>query len=642
MTLDKKVDRTSLRKKLVGSEMTAVVVVGLIWMIFQILVASQILMLTPYRVRIAHLGFALIMVFLMTPITTKSRFSHVGSINYLLVLITIVVFLGSYLRYSKLVQMAGRNEPIDIVLSILTIVLMYEGARRVASRGLVILSLIVFAYVFLGPYIPGTLRTNTFSLSRIMGHLILSGEGVYGFALGVSAETIVIFVIFGALLQEVGIADYFYDLSNTIAGNSSGGPAKVAVLSSSLMGMVSGETSANVATTGAFTIPLMKKVGYSDDFAGAVECSASAGGQILPPVMGATAFMLADTLGIPYIKLAVAAILPAILYYVSVFFTVHFRAVKKNLKGSGVAKKEWLNLLKRSYLMLPLVLIVVLLVIGYTPTFAAFWGGIVSAVALSFIKKETRLSPAKIVKVLFSAAKTAMALGVATAVVGIIVGTFSLTGITMTLARMIFTLTGGIMFLTLLLTAVVAIILGMGLPTSAAYVLASISAAPALTMLGIGLLPAHLFVFYFGCMSTITPPVATGAYTAAAISGGNPNRIGLQSMKLAIAGFIVPFIFIYSQDLLITSGINVMATIFSFVVTGFGLVYLAAFFEGAFLSSVSKVQRILFLGIALALIWPNVIVSIIGAIAGVVSLVFMIIQYMKNKPMVTPISASAM
>ena len=527
-------------------------------------------------------------------------------------------------------RMAGRSETIDVVLSVLTILLMYEGARRVSSRGLIVLSLIVFAYIFLGPYIPGALRTNYFSLQRIMNHIVLGGEGIYGFALGVSAETIVVFVLFGAMLQEVGIADYFYDLSNTLAGNSKGGPAKVAVLSSSLMGMVSGETSANVATTGAFTIPLMKKVGYDNNFAGAVECAASAGGQILPPVMGATAFMLADTLGIPYVLLALAAVLPAILYYVSVFFTVHFRAVRHGISGSGVDKTAWKDLAKRSYLMLPLVLIVVFLVLGYTPTFSAFWGGIVSSVLLSFLKKETRITPKKFMMVLYRASRTAMTLGIATAVVGIIVGTFSLTGITMTLARLIFNLAGGMMFTTLLLTAIVAIILGMGLPTSAAYVLASISAAPALTMLGLELLPAHLFVFYYGCMSTITPPVATGAYTAAGLSGGNPNKIGFQSIKLAIGGFVVPFIFVYSQDLLLSGSSNFVLSFFTFGVTAFGLVFLAAFFEKAFFEPVTLPVRLALLFVSVLLILPNVPISIVGTVLGLALIAWMWIQYKKK------------
>lgn len=613
-----KVSRQSLRKSLNGTPQKATLVVAVLWMLFQIVIAAQFIHVTPHKVRIVHLGFALIMIFLLTPIFRKSRTDKISLVDGLLVLVTAGVFAGMYVRYDALIKMGGRCADIDVVLGILTLLLMYEGARRVVSPGLSILSLIVLAYAFFGQYVPGILATSGYSLQRIINHLVLGGEGVYGFALGVSAETIVIFVIFGAVLQEVGISDYFYDLANAIAGNSRGGPAKVAVISSSLMGMVSGETSANVATTGAFTIPLMKRVGYDNNFAGAVECAASAGGQILPPVMGATAFMLADTLGIPYIQLAIAAVLPAILYYVSVFSTVHFRAVRLQLSSSDDVKKNWGDLLKRSYLLLPLVGIVVLLVMNYTPTFSAFWGGIVVAVVLSFIRKDTRLNKEKILRIMYNAAKTAMTLGTATAVVGIVVGTFSLTGITMTLARIIFQITGGIKILTLFMTMLVAMILGMGLPTSAAYVLASISAAPALTLVGISDLPAHLFVFYYGCMSTITPPVATGAYTAAGLSGGNPNKIGFISMRLAVAGFIVPFIFIYTPDLLLGAETHVLSMLFAFIVTALGLIYLCAAIEGAFLKPIAKYMRLIFVVLALLLIWPNVFVSTVGLVIAVV------------------------
>lgn len=627
---EQKVSRQSMRKSLSGTTQKVVVAIAVLWMLFQIVVAAQFVSMTPHKVRIVHLGFALVMIFLLTPFFRRSRLDRISWLDCVMAAATVAVFAGMYIRYDALIKMGGRCADIDVVLGVLTLLLMYEGARRVVSPGLSVLSLIVLAYAFFGQYVPGVLATSGYTLKRIINHLVLGGEGVYGFALGVSAETIVIFVIFGAVLQEVGISDYFYDLANAIAGNSRGGPAKVAVISSSLMGMVSGETSANVATTGAFTIPLMKRVGYDNNFSGAVECAASAGGQILPPVMGATAFMLADTLGIPYIQLAVAAILPAILYYVSVFSTVHFRAVRLNLSSSDDVKKNWGDLLKRSYLLLPMVGIVVLLVMNYTPTFAAFWGGIVVAVALSFLRKDTRLNKEKLLHIMYNSARTAMTLGTATAVVGIVVGTFSLTGITMTLARIIFQITGGIKILTLFMTMLVAMILGMGLPTSAAYVLASISAAPALTLVGISDLPAHLFVFYYGCMSTITPPVATGAYTAAGLSGGNPNKIGFLSMRLAVAGFIVPFIFIYTPDLLLGSSINVPAMLFAFVVTALGLIYLCAAIEGALLKPVARYMRVLFAVLALLLIWPNVAVSAIGLVIAVAVMVIAAVHNRKN------------
>ncbi len=613
-----KKSRALLRKSYSGGILRLIVGVSVLWMSFQSLVAAQCIFMAPHKIRIVHLGFALLTVFLITPFTRKSDTSKLSVMDAFFSLATVAVFSMAFVRYDALVMMGGRYLPIDIQIGIAAIILLYEAARRVVSPGLVILSLAALGYAFFGDQLTGALGHTGFSYIRIVRHLFLGGEGIFGFALGVSAEIIVVFVLFGAILQEVGIADYFYDLANAIAGRQRGGPAKVAVISSSLMGMVSGETSANVATTGAFTIPLMKRVGYAPNFAGAVECAASAGGQILPPVMGATAFMLADTLGIPYIQLAVAAVLPALLYYTSVFAIVHFRAVRLGMKGGGDAVLKARELLKRSYLMLPLIGLVTLLVSNYTPTFSAFWGGIGTAAAVSLMKRETRISLQKLLNIAVTAARTAMILGVACAVVGVIVGTFSLTGISMTIARMVFTFTGGVKILTLFLTMIVAMILGMGLPTSAAYVLASISAAPALAMVGIPILPAHLFVFYFGCMSTITPPVATGAYAAAGLSGGNPNMIGFLSMRLAMAGFLVPFVFIYQPDLLVGSNVNVPVTVFTFAVTAIGLVYMSAALEGAFWTPVGGIRRLVYVAIAVPLLWPDTVISLCALTVAVV------------------------
>ncbi len=640
MEATEKISRQSLRKTYGGFQETIILTIGIIWMLFQILLASQIIYLAPRMVRMIHLAFCIVMVFFLSPIVKKEKLTKLGIVNLLLIVATIVVFAYSIQRISVLTKMAGRSEQIDVVLSILLLILMFEAGRRVASPGLVILALVALSYVVFGQHLTGVLSHPGFSAKRMMTHLVLGGEGVFGFALGVSAETLVVFVIFGAVLQEVGIADYFNDLANAICGGSRGGPAKVAVVSSGLLGMVSGETSANVATTGSFTIPLMKKVGYDKNFAGAVECAASAGGQIMPPVMGATAFMLADTLNIPYLQLAVAAVFPAILYYVSVFATVHFRAVKLNLQGNVDAKSDWMDLARRSYLLLPVAGIVVLLMLDFTPTFSAFWGGIVVAVIASSFKKATRLNVKKIVVILTKAARTTMGLGVATAIVGVIVGVFSLTGITMTISRIIFNIAGGIKFLTLLMTMVVAMILGMGLPTSAAYVLTSISAAPALTtFLGLELLPAHLFVFYFGCMSAITPPVATGAYAAAALSGGNPNKIGFISMKIALAGFIVPFIFIYSPQLLLGLGLgSIGSTLFSFVVTGFGLLLLCAALEGAFFRDLTVRDRAVLLVCSIALIWPDFLVSAVALPMAVLYVAYLyFIVHKKNKARLTTV-----
>jgi TRAP transporter 4TM/12TM fusion protein len=628
-----KVSRTSLRKTYDGLGYKLIVVVSVFWMLFQVVMASQFMFLAPHRIRIIHLGFAFVMILLLTPITIRGDLGKLSIWDILLVVATICIFALTFYRYGVLIKMGGRYAPIDIYLGTAIILLLFEVARRVISPGLLVLALLTLLYVFFGNYISGRLGHPGFSFTRIIRHLYIGGEGIWGFALGVSAEIIVIFVLFGAVLQRVGITEFFMDLSIALAGKQKGGPAKVVVVSSSLVGMLTGETSANVATTGTFTIPMMKKVGYSSEFAGAVECASSAGGQILPPIMGATAFMLADTTGIPYVKLALAAVLPAILYFVSVFAVVHFRAIRLDLKGGGESKAtDWISILKRTYLVLPIVAIVVLLANSYTPTFSAFWGGIVSAFIMSFFKKETRITPKRLLEIAPAAAKTVMTLSVATAIVGIIVGVFSLTGISMTLARMIFNFAGDIKFLILVLTMVVAIVLGLGLPTSAAYVLASISAAPALTMAGIDLLPAHFFVFYFGCMSAITPPVSTGAYAAAALSGGNPNTIAFIAVRLAIAGFIVPFTFIYHPDLLIGENTNLIRTVFAFLVTLTGITYFSAACEGAFFDKVGTAKRLIFLAVALTFLWPGDFTNLVGIALGIGIFVMEFLQHRKTKP----------
>ena len=630
--MEEEKSRTSLRKSYDGRSNMLVVALSACWMLFQIAVASQVIFLAPHRLRVIHLCFAIVTILLLTPVSRKSNLKKLGIFDVLLALAAICVFAAVYFRYSALIRMGGRHAMIDIYLGIAVVFLLFEAARRVISPPLTVLTLTILLYVFLGNYLSGELSHPGFSLSRIVRHICVGGEGIFGFALGVSSEIIAVFVLFGAIMQEVGVANFFMDFSNAIAGKQRGGPAKVVVVASSLVATVTGETSANIATTGTFTIPMMKKVGYSDNFAGAVECAASAGGQILPPIMGATAFMLADTIGIPYVRVALAALLPAILYFTSVFAVVHFRSIRLDLKGMETIKPDWINLLKRSYLMMPLVAIVVLLGRHYTPTFSAFWGGIVFTILISFLSKDTLITPKRLLSIAAGAAKTIMTLSVATAMVGVIVGVFSLTGISMTMARMIFTLAGDVKLLILIVTMIVTIVIGLGLPTSAAYVLSSISAAPALAMAGIDILPAHFFVFYFGCMSAITPPVATGAYTAAALSGGSPNSISFIAMRLAVAGFVVPFLFIYQPDLLLGENTNLGRTAFIFLMTFASLVFFSAASEGAFFARAGIAKRLLYLLVALALVWPGNAFISAGSIALAIGVLVMeYLQYQRTK-----------
>jgi TRAP transporter 4TM/12TM fusion protein len=629
-TMPEKEEEGPVRRVLAGIVGQILLVICLFWASFHLLVASEALSMPPHQLRAVHLGCAMVLCFLLSPASRRwSPREHVSVIDYLLIAAVVAALGYTYFRYPTLVRMGGRYAPIDIWMGIVGIALLFEAARRAVSPGLVALALIALAYAYFGQSLPGGMAHAGYGVRPLMRHLWLTGEGVFGFILGVSAEIIIVFVLFGALLEGVGVADFFNQLANSIAGRTRGGPAKIAVISSALMGMVSGETSANVATTGVFTIPLMKRIGYPAYFAGAVECAASAGGQIMPPIMGATAFVMADTLGIPYATIAIAAFFPAVLYFLGVFSIVHFRAVRLGLKGMEKSEvPPFLKTLKKIYLMLPLAGIVVLLMRDYTPTFAAFWGGIVTAVIMSCLNKATRLDPQKLVNIALRACRTAMSLAVACALVGIVVGVASLTGVTMTIADGIFGLTGGALIPSLMITMVVTIILGMGLPTTAAYVLAAISAVPVLTRLGIPELPAHMFVFYYGVMSAMTPPVCTGAYTAAGIAGANPNRTGFAAVRLALSGFIVPYLFIFDQELLMREGVRWVDFFMPFFSAAFGVWIISAVLEGAFFRPLNALERIVLAVGGILLIIPESLTNYAGV---AICLVFAAYEYVKSK-----------
>lgn len=603
------------RRTLTGTYQTIFTAICVAWAAFHLVTASGAISVTPHILRAIHLCAGLSICFLLTPAFKKGARKSPTIPDWLWIAATVATLGYSIWRYPSLVRMGGAYEPMDIWMGVAGMIVLFEGARRAVSPGLVVLAAAGIAYAYFGQSLPDSMAHAGYGVNRLIQHLYLTGEGVFGFILGVSAEIIIVFVLFGALLEGVGVSDFFNKLANSIAGGTRGGPAKIAVISSALMGMVSGETSANVATTGVFTIPLMKKVGYQPYFAGAVECSASAGGQILPPIMGATAFVMADTLGIPYTTIAIAAFFPAVLYFFGVFCTVHFRAVKLDLKGMD--KKDippFFGTLKDIYLMLPLAGIVVLLLRDYTPTYAAFWGGLVTAVIVSFFKKENRLTLQKLKNQAVRASTTAMALAIACALVGTVVGVASLTGVTMTIAEGVFNLAGGQLLPGLFLTMVVTIVLGMGLPTTAAYVLAAISSVPVLLRFGIPELNAHMFVFYFGAMSALTPPVCTGAYTAAGLAGADPNRTGFAAVRLALAGFIVPYLFIFDDPLLARAGDGWSFAIFvmPFLSALLGLWVLAAVLEGAMFRKIGLVQRIWFLASAILMLIPESITNWLG------------------------------
>jgi TRAP transporter 4TM/12TM fusion protein len=483
-------------------------------------------------------------------------------------------------------------------------------------------------YAYLGAYFPGFLTHRGYDVKRIVTHMWFTTEGIMGIPIGVSATFIFLFILFGSFLTSTGIMRFFMNLANAVAGWASGGPAKVAVLASALEGTVSGSSVANTVGSGSFTIPLMKSLGYRPEFAGAVEAAASTGGQIMPPVMGAAAFLMAEFINLPYIEIAKAAAIPALLYFTGIWVVVHFEAKKYGLRG--LPREQLPRLLKvlkeESYLILPLVAIIYLLVEGSTPMTAAM-GGLGLCVAVGMIRKETRMNIPRLLDTLEQGARSALGVAAACATAGIIVGVVTLTGLGLKMGDGLISLAGGVLILTLIFTMITSLILGMGAPTTANYVITSTIAAPALIKLGVPVLGAHMFAFYFGIVADITPPVALAAFAGAAIAKANPFKTGVIATKLAIAAFLVPYIFVYSPTLLLIN-----ATLFSMIqmitTSIIGMVGIGAAVEGWYWTRMSWWERIpMFIG-GIMLIDPGTLTDIIGII---LIAVITAVQYHKAK-----------
>jgi TRAP transporter 4TM/12TM fusion protein len=436
--------------------------------------------------------------------------------------------------------------------------------------------------------------------TRLIEHIYLSTEGIWGVPLGVSADFVYLFVLFGAVLDVAGGGALLIALANKVAGRTRGGPAKTAAVASALMGSLSGSAVANVVTTGTFTIPLMKRAGFRPFFAAAIESAASTGGQLMPPVMGAGAFILATWTNIPYLSVALAATIPALLYYVALLAAIHFRAARMGIEGDKGLNNE--PVLNRIHLLLPLAIIVLLLAMGRSPMRAAFWG-VASALIMAIVRPDTRPSKEELLEIAERAGTGAVQVAAACAAAGIVVGVASLTGIGLRMSELIITLSGGNLLPALLLTALGSIVLGMGLPTTAAYVVLAALGAPALVQLGVPLLAAHMFIFYFGCISNVTPPVSLAAFAGAGIAGAPPMRTAFTAAMLAGAGFIVPFMFVYGPEILLIG--TPLGILHAVVTATVGVTLLAAGAVGYSRRHLAVWERFLSVGGALVLVYPG-------------------------------------
>ena len=547
--------------------------------------------------------------------------------DIVLMLVGTACFLYFAFNALPIIKLATRIQTHHVIIGAIGILVLIELCRRCVGVPIlcVLGALLVYTFYNQLSYNPSLYQ----ALKNVVYKLFYTTNGVIGTPINVCYTYIVLFIIFGAFLERTGIANFFIAFANRLAGWSAGGPAKVAVISSALCGMVSGSSVGNTVTTGSVTIPMMKKTGYHPDFAGAVEAAASTGGQIMPPIMGAAAFLMAEYMDLPYATVAVKAILPAVLYFTGIFIAVHLEAKKLGLKGlSKDEMPKWADLGKKIYLLAPLVLLVWLVSSGAKTMQFSAAVSILAAVIVGFLNKDERLTFKKIFEALEAGAKGAITVAVACAIAGMIAGCITVTGLASILINAIVQLAGSATFIGLILTMVCCIVLGMGVPTTANYCIMASTCAPILIKMGFPLVAAHFFVFYFGIVADITPPVALAAYAGSAIAKGNPMKTGINATKLAIAAFIVPYIFAYSPAMLFVNVTSVWEVIQIVLSALLGIFGVAAGLEGFVLRKMNWLYRIVCLVGGLGLMIPGAISDLVGLV--LICGVF-VIQYLQNK-----------
>lgn len=569
--------------------------------------------------RYGHLGFAISLAFIIYPTTKKSSRRRVSPLDVLFALAFLTV-IGYFIGNFKALQLrAGEYTTLDTVMAGLGVFLVLLACWRVVGPPIVIIASCFMLYGLMGArglfavQMPGFLAQRGYQLPRILTHLFITTEGVIGNPIGVCSTYIFLFILFGSCLEKTGIGQFFIDLANALAGWAVGGPAKVAVLSSALQGTVSGSSVANTVSTGSFTIPLMKSLGYEPEFAGAVEAAASTGGQIMPPVMGSAAFLIAESVGIPYSQLMLVALIPALLYFSGIWIMVDFEARRKGLKGLPREKLPPAKplLLQKGHLVLPLAAIIYFMLSGFTITRSALWG-IAIAALVPFLKKSTWVSPKQILEALPLAARNIVSVATACSTAGIIVGMVTLTGLGQRIGGGMFQVVGGNVFIGLMCAMITSLVLGMGVSTTSNYIITSTVAAPILIHLGIPLLAAHMFCFYFGIIADITPPVALAAYAGSAIAKGNPFRTGVNASKLAIAAFLVPYMFALNPKLIMIDGtfLEALPMILTALVGLFGI---GGGLIGYINAPIGSYWRLLMIAGGLGLLIPGMTSDLIGA-----------------------------
>ena len=557
-----------------------------------------------------HLGFLLVIFYINAMVDSEKRWEQI----FLGIMALFALGGCAYITIldENLQLRAGIVYASDILFAILLIIAIFEACRRKMGNPLVIITLVFVAYAFLGKYIPGFLNQPGMTLKKFTSLVYLTTDGIFGSPLYASASYVVLFVLLGAIMSVSGIGDYMTNLATSLFGHMRGGPAKVAVVASGFFGSISGSPTANVIGTGTFTIPMMKKNGFEPEFAAAVEATASTGGAIMPPIMGSTAFIMAEMLGIPYTAVAKAALIPAILYFLAVLFGVDIYAAKHGLKGiprSQLPKVR--SMLKQIYMLAPLIFLIFCMAVFNMTIVRSGLLTIIVTLVLVEINPKTRMTKEQWLQIPVQTVKSAVSVGLACAMAGIISGVIMGSGLGYRISSILTSVAGTSMLLLLVLTMVVSLIMGMGVPTTAAYLVLASLVAPTMIQLGIPPLAAHMFIFYFGCISSITPPVALAAYAGAGLAGCDPNKTGYKAFRLAFCSFLMPYLFVYNPVLLMEGG--VLDILWSLVTALIGAYLLASGFEGFFFRwSLKWFERPLMILGAVMLIVPGMVTDLVG------------------------------
>jgi len=604
-----------------------VVYTAALWLgLFHLAVVSGVIAISTMPLRLIHVAMAFSLLFALRP--ASARLAGTRSDQILsFVLIASAIGASAWLlsRWKAIAFSGGLTTDGDYYAGIVILVLVFEAARRGVGLVLALITLVFFCYPFVSPYLPGILSGRGYGLERMVLFLTTDTQGVYGIPIGVAATYIIVFTIFGAMLSRFGAGDFFFEISIRLTKGLRAASAKSAVLFSTLIGMVSGSAAGNVAVTGTVTIPIMKREGYQPHQAGAIEAVASTGGQLMPPVMGAAAFIMAEIVGVPYTSVMAVAILPALLFFGSAFFVVHLQAVRSGILPRDTDQSDGrplrVVLLEGAPFIGAFGVLLALMLVGFSPFKASLWG--MAVLIMFYVARTRRIDKDLIAKIAGSVsegARNVITISAACAAAGVISGTLGITGLGSKIALLIDVASNGYLILALVFTMIASIVLGMGLPTTAAYLILATVVAPALVKLGVPMLTAHFFVFYYGCISTITPPVALASYVAGGIAGADVNKVGWTAASYALTSFVLPFTFVFGPGLLMQDGVagNLLA-----IVTGFaGVGAVAAGVIGCALRPLSVLNRVAALCAGLCLLiqsWPTLVI-------GIVLLVYLLIQ----------------